>query len=336
MTQPLVSFNNLSLSFSSEQGRVRAVQGVSFDVMPGQTVGVVGESGCGKSVTAMSLMGLLPPQSARIDSGEILFEGSNLLTLRPSRMADLRGNQLAMIFQEPMSALNPVLTIGEQLVEPLIRHLGDKPKAAWVKATALLTEVGLARAESLMASYPHQLSGGMLQRVMIAMALSCKPKLLIADEPTTALDVTVQAQILTLLREQAQRQHMALMLITHDLGVIAQMADHVVVMYAGKIVEQGPTADVLRNPLHPYTQGLIASRPVPGERRRRLYSIPGQVPSLTALPPYCAFTERCAKATERCRQGIPPLVGDQRQAACFYSGLPASGLATASPLEVQP
>ncbi|MGP9420890.1 ABC transporter ATP-binding protein [Ewingella sp. AOP9-I1-14] len=336
MTQPLVSFNNLSLSFSSEQGRVRAVQGVSFDVMPGQTVGVVGESGCGKSVTAMSLMGLLPPQSARIDSGEIWFEGTNLLTLRPSRMADLRGNELAMIFQEPMSALNPVLTIGEQLVEPLIRHLGDKPKAAWAKATALLTEVGLARAASLMESYPHQLSGGMLQRVMIAMALSCKPKLLIADEPTTALDVTVQAQILTLLREQAQRQHMALMLITHDLGVIAQMADHVVVMYAGKIVEQGPTADVLRNPRHPYTQGLIASRPVPGERRRRLYSIPGQVPSLTALPPYCAFTERCAKATERCRQGIPALVGEIRQAACFYSGLPASGLATASPLEVQP
>lgn len=336
MTQPLVSFNNLSLSFSSEQGRVRAVQGVSFDVMPGQTVGVVGESGCGKSVTAMSLMGLLPPQSARIDSGEILFEGTNLLTLRPSRMADLRGNQLAMIFQEPMSALNPVLTIGEQLIEPLIRHLGDKPKAVWAKATALLTEVGLARADSLMESYPHQLSGGMLQRVMIAMALSCKPKLLIADEPTTALDVTVQAQILTLLREQAQRQHMALMLITHDLGVIAQMADHVVVMYAGKIVEQGPTADVLRNPLHPYTQGLIASRPVPGERRRRLYSIPGQVPSLTALPPYCAFTERCARATERCRQGIPPLAGEQRQAACFYSGLPASGLVTASPLEVQP
>jgi len=326
MSQPLVRFNQLSLSFASEQGRVRAVQDVSFDVMPGQTVGIVGESGCGKSVTAMSLMGLLPPQAARIDGGEILFEGQNLLALRPSRMADLRGNQLAMIFQEPMSALNPVLTIGEQLVEPLIRHLGDSPKAAWTKATALLSEVGLARADSLMNSYPHQLSGGMLQRVMIAMALSCKPKLLIADEPTTALDVTVQAQILTLLREQAQRQQMALMLITHDLGVIAQMADHVVVMYAGKIVEQGPTADVLRNPLHPYTQGLIASRPVPGERRRRLYSIPGQVPDLAALPPYCAFTERCARATDRCREGIPLLAGNTRQAACFFSGLAQSEL----------
>ncbi|QLK63400.1 ATP-binding cassette domain-containing protein (plasmid) [Enterobacteriaceae bacterium Kacie_13] len=321
MTQPLIRFNQLSLSFSSDQGRVRAVQDVTFDVQSGQTVGIVGESGCGKSVTAMSLMGLLPPQAARIDGGEILFQGRDLLKLRPSQMADLRGNQLAMIFQEPMTALNPVLTIGEQLVEPLIRHLGESPRTAWALATKMITDVGLARADSLMKSYPHQLSGGMLQRIMIAMALSCKPQLLIADEPTTALDVTVQAQILRLLREQAQRHHMALMLITHDLGVIAQMADHVVVMYAGKIVEQGATAEVLRNPLHPYTQGLIASRPKPGERLRRLYSIPGQVPDLAALPPYCAFTDRCDRATDRCRQGIPPLEGQSRQAACFYSGL---------------
>ncbi|MFO6296601.1 ABC transporter ATP-binding protein [Rahnella selenatireducens] len=321
MTKPLIRFHQLSLSFSSDQGRVRAVQDVTFDVQAGQTVGIVGESGCGKSVTAMSLMGLLPPQAARIDGGEILFQGRDLLKLRPSQMADLRGNQLAMIFQEPMTALNPVLTIGEQLVEPLIRHLGESPKSAWEKATKMITEVGLARAESLMTSYPHQLSGGMLQRIMIAMALSCKPQLLIADEPTTALDVTVQAQILRLLRDQARQNHMALMLITHDLGVIAQMADHVVVMYAGKIVEQGATAEVLRNPLHPYTQGLIASRPTPGERRRRLYSIPGQVPDLAALPPYCAFTDRCERATDHCRQGIPPLEGRSRQAACFYSGL---------------
>jgi len=321
MTDPLIRFNQLSLSFASDEGRVRAVQDVTFDIQAGQTVGVVGESGCGKSVTAMSLMGLLPPQAARIDGGEILFQGRDLLKLRSSQMADLRGNQLAMIFQEPMTALNPVLTIGEQLVEPLIRHRGESPKSAWALATQMITEVGLARAESLMTSYPHQLSGGMLQRIMIAMAISCKPQLLIADEPTTALDVTVQAQILRLLRDQAQQNHMALMLITHDLGVIAQMADHVVVMYAGKIVEQGATADVLRNPLHPYTQGLIASRPIAGERRRRLYSIPGQVPSLAALPPYCAFTDRCARATERCREGIPPLEGKHRQAACFYSGL---------------
>ena len=320
MNSPLISFERLSVSFAAEQGRVRAVQDVSFSIMPGQTVGIVGESGCGKSVTAMALMGLLPPQAARIDGGEITFLQQNLLALKPSTMADLRGNQLAMIFQEPMTALNPVLTIGEQLCEPLIRHLGLSAKNAWQQAITLINEVGLARAESLMAAYPHQLSGGMLQRIMIAMALSCKPQLLIADEPTTALDVTVQAQILCLLRDQAKAHHMALMLITHDLGVIAQMAEYVVVMYAGRIVEQGPTADVLRQPLHPYTRGLIASRPVPGERRRRLYSIPGQVPDLAELPPYCAFTDRCERATDRCRQGIPPLAGETQKAACFYSG----------------
>ena len=321
MTAPLIHFDRLSVSFAAEQGRVRAVQDVSFSVLPGQTLGIVGESGCGKSVTAMALMGLLPPQAARIDGGEITFQNQNLLGLKPSKMADLRGNQLAMIFQEPMTALNPVLTIGEQLCEPLIRHRGLSAKKAWQQAITLINEVGLARAESLMAAYPHQLSGGMLQRIMIAMALSCKPQLLIADEPTTALDVTVQAQILRLLRDQARAHRMALMLITHDLGVIAQMAEYVVVMYAGRIVEQGPTADVLRQPLHPYTRGLIASRPVPGERRRRLYSIPGQVPDLADLPPYCAFTDRCERATERCRQGIPPLAGQTRKAACFYSGL---------------
>ncbi|HKS35417.1 MAG TPA: ABC transporter ATP-binding protein [Enterobacteriaceae bacterium] len=321
MTSPLIHFDRLSVSFAAEQGRVHAVQGVSFSVLPGQTLGIVGESGCGKSVTAMALMGLLPPQAARIDGGDITFQGQNLLGLKPAQMADLRGNQLAMIFQEPMTALNPVLTIGEQLCEPLIRHRGLSAKKAWQQAITLINEVGLARAESLMTAYPHQLSGGMLQRIMIAMALSCKPQLLIADEPTTALDVTVQAQILRLLRDQARAHHMALMLITHDLGVIAQMAEYVVVMYAGRIVEQGPTADVLRQPLHPYTRGLIASRPVPGERRRRLYSIPGQVPDLADLPPYCAFTDRCERATERCRQGIPGLVGQTRKAACFYSGL---------------
>jgi len=320
MTSPLIHFDRLSVSFAAEQGRVRAVQDVSLQVLPGQTLGIVGESGCGKSVTAMALMGLLPPQAARIDGGEIRFQNQNLLALKPSQMADLRGNQLAMIFQEPMTALNPVLTIGEQLCEPLIRHRGLSAKNAWQQAMMLINEVGLARAESLMAAYPHQLSGGMLQRIMIAMALSCKPQLLIADEPTTALDVTVQAQILRLLRDQARAQRMALMLITHDLGVIAQMAEYVVVMYAGRIVEQGPTGEVLRQPLHPYTRGLIASRPVPGERRRRLYSIPGQVPDLADLPPYCAFTDRCERATDRCRQGIPPLVGQARKAACFYSG----------------
>ena len=319
MTTPLVSFNHLSVSFAGERTRVRAVQVVSFTIQAGQTVGVVGESGCGKSVTAMALMGLLPPQAARIDGGEIRFADRDLLRLKARQMADLRGHQLAMIFQEPMSALNPVLTIGDQLCEPLIRHLGATPKAAWQQAIQLLSEVGLARGDSLMTRYPHQLSGGMLQRVMIAMALSCQPKLLIADEPTTALDVTVQAQILRLLRDRARASQMAMMLITHDLGVIAQTAEQVVVMYAGRIVEQGATAEVLRHPQHPYTRGLIASRPVPGERRRRLYSIPGQVPDLAALPAGCAFAGRCERATARCREAIPPLLGERQRTACFYS-----------------
>ncbi|HEC2553273.1 ABC transporter ATP-binding protein [Raoultella ornithinolytica] len=319
MSAPLITFRQLSVSFAAEKQRVRAVQEVSFAIHAGQTVGIVGESGCGKSVTAMALMGLLPPQAARIDSGEILFDGQDLLRLKANPMADLRGNQLAMIFQEPMTALNPVLTIGEQLCEPLIRHRGETPKAAWLHATRLISEVGLARADSLMNSYPHQLSGGMLQRVMIAMALSCQPKLLIADEPTTALDVTVQAQILRLLRDRAQSRRMAMLLITHDLGVIAQMAEQVVVMYAGRVVESGPTAEILRHPLHPYTQGLIASRPVPGERRCRLYSIPGQVPDLAALPAGCAFADRCQRASAVCRQSLPPLLGTTRQAACFHT-----------------
>ncbi|MGN2425091.1 ATP-binding cassette domain-containing protein [Raoultella sp. Lac2] len=319
MSAPLITFRQLSVSFASEKQRVRAVQEVSFAIHAGQTVGVVGESGCGKSVTAMALMGLLPPQAARIDSGEILFHDQDLLRLQANNMADLRGNQLAMIFQEPMTALNPVLTIGEQLCEPLIRHRGETPKAAWRHATRLISEVGLARADSLMSSYPHQLSGGMLQRVMIAMALSCQPQLLIADEPTTALDVTVQAQILRLLRDRAQARRMAMMLITHDLGVIAQMAQQVVVMYAGRVVETGPTAEILRHPQHPYTQGLLASRPVPGERRRRLYSIPGQVPDLAALPPGCAFADRCERANADCRQSLPPLRGTTRQVACFHT-----------------
>ena len=319
MSAPLITFRQLSVSFAAEKQRVRAVQEVSFAIHAGQTVGIVGESGCGKSVTAMALMGLLPPQAARIDSGEILFDGQDLLRLKANPMADLRGNQLAMIFQEPMTALNPVLTIGEHLCEPLIRHRGETPKAAWLHATRLISEVGLARADSLMNSYPHQLSGGMLQRVMIAMALSCQPKLLIADEPTTALDVTVQAQILRLLRDRAQSRRMAMLLITHDLGVIAQMAEQVVVMYAGRVVESGPTAEILRHPQHPYTQGLIASRPVPGERRRRLYSIPGQVPDLAALPAGCAFADRCQRASAVCRQSLPPLLGTTRQAACFHT-----------------
>ncbi|TCV98942.1 ABC transporter ATP-binding protein [Biostraticola tofi] len=315
----LVEFERLSVSFGGNGLPVRAVSEVSLHIAPGQIVGVVGESGCGKSVTALSLMGLLPRPAAQVDSGAIRFDGADVLTLSPRQLTDLRGKDFAMIFQEPMSALNPVLTIGEQLMEPLIRHLADTPHQAWRRAVASLAEVGLGRGESLMKSYPHQLSGGMLQRVMIAMAIGCQPRLLIADEPTTALDVTVQAQILALLRDQSQRHAMAIMLITHDLGVVAHMAQQVVVMYAGRVVEQGATQQLLHHPRHPYTQGLIASRPVAGQRRHRLHSIPGQVPDLAALPPGCAFAPRCERATEHCRREIPPLLAQQgRQVACFH------------------
>lgn len=319
MSQPLVAFDRLSVSFQESKGRCGRCSRSALSCRPGKRWGS-SASRAAASVTAMALMGLLPRPLAQVDGGEIRFEGQNLLSLRASKMADLRGNRLAMIFQEPMSALNPVLTLGEQLVEPLIRHLALSPKAAWGQAIQLLTEVGLARAEALMRCYPHQLSGGMLQRVMIAMAIGCRPALLIADEPTTALDVTVQAQILALLREQSRRHNMAMILITHDLGVIAQMTDRLAVMYAGRVVEQGTTREVLAEPRHPYTQGLIASRPVPGQRLRRLYSIPGQVPDLARLPEHCAFAERCAQASARCRDGIPPLYGTpQRQSACFLN-----------------
>lgn len=315
---PLLVFNSLSVSFAAEKQRLQAIRELSFSVNAGEIIGIVGESGCGKSVTALSLMGLLPARSARVEGGEILFAGEDLLALGAKRMRSLRGHQLAMIFQEPMSALNPVLTVGEQLCEPLIRHLGLAPKAAWRRATELIAGVGLARAEGLMRSYPHQLSGGMLQRIVIAMAMSCRPKLLIADEPTTALDVTVQAQILALLEQQAQQNKMAMLLISHDLAVVARMASRIIVMYAGRIVEQGPADRVLRAPQHPYTRGLIASRPVPGERRRRLAAIPGQVPDLAALPSGCAFAPRCPLATADCRRDSPPLRGGTQQAACFY------------------
>ena len=309
MTTPLVSFNHLSVSFAGERSRVRAVQEVSFTIQAGQTVGVVGESGCGKSVTAMALMGLLPPQTARIDGGEIRFADRDLLRLKARQMADLRGHQLAMIFQEPMSALNPVLTIGEQLCEPPIRHLGATPKAAWHQAIQLLSEVGLARGDSLMTRYPHQLSGGMLQRVMIAMALSCRPKLLIADEPTTALDVTVQAQILRLLRDRARASQMAMMLITHDLGVVAQVCDRVAIMYAGEIVESGTIAEVFDHPHHPYTIGLFGSIPSLDETAEKLKPIQGQMPDPTELPEGCAFAPRCPYATGACRTRKPEMTG---------------------------
>ncbi|CAH0206782.1 putative D,D-dipeptide transport ATP-binding protein DdpD [Rahnella aquatilis] len=300
---------DLSIAFGKGTHSKTVVDSVTMHIARGESYGLIGESGCGKSTILRTLTG----QNTRY-SGAILYQNREQ---HPVRNKDYY-RQVQMVFQDPYASLHPRKMVYHTLLEPLVIHGMDRREA---RISDVLNALGLS--DAFRYRYPHQLSGGMLQRIMIAMALSCKPQLLIADEPTTALDVTVQAQILRLLREQAQQNHMALMLITHDLGVIAQMADHVVVMYAGKIVEQGATADVLRNPLHPYTQGLIASRPTPGERRRRLYSIPGQVPDLVALPPYCAFTERCSRATERCRQGIPPLEGQFRQAACFYSGLNA-------------
>ncbi|WP_018607268.1 ABC transporter ATP-binding protein [Uliginosibacterium gangwonense] len=318
MNQPLIEFDRLSVEIHTKAGIVRAAQDVSFSISAGQTVALVGESGCGKSISALSLMGLLP-SAARVASGEIRYQGAPLTGQPRETLRRLRGNDLAMIFQEPMSALNPVLTIGEQIVEPLIKHQRLRPKAAWVKAVALLDKVGLARPDKIAESYPHELSGGMLQRAMIAMSMSCQPKLLIADEPTTALDVTISAQILDLLQTLQKSEQMALLLITHDLGVVAQMADFVVVMYAGRVVESGPVRAIFKHPQHPYTQGLLAARPVPGARLARLPSIRGQVPNPMNLPEYCSFAERCDQAQAQCRQGQPEYVslGAMHQSACF-------------------
>ena len=315
----LLDVKDLKTYFYTDSGVAKAVDGVTFSVDKGKVLGIVGESGCGKSVTSLSIMRLVDPVTGKNEGGEILFDGTDILKLPEPEMRKLRGNRISMIFQEPMTSLNPVFTIGYQIEESLILHKGMDKKAARQQAIHLLELVGIPEAGKRVDEYPHQLSGGMRQRVMIAMALAGDPELLIADEPTTALDVTIQAQILRLLRDRAQSRRMAMLLITHDLGVIAQMAQQVVVMYAGRVVESGPTAEILRQPQHPYTQGLIASRPVPGERRRRLYSIPGQVPDLAALPAGCAFAGRCERATARCREAIPPLLGDRQRAACFYS-----------------
>lgn len=323
MSQPLIEFDRLSVQFATEHGVARAVQEVSFAIHAGESVAVVGESGCGKSVTALSLMGLLPPAPACRLGGEVRLDAANLLALPPAAWRPLRGRDIAMVFQEPMSALNPVLTVGEQLMEPLLTHRQLSPAAAWQQAIALLQQVGIARPEAIAASYPHQLSGGMLQRVMLAIAISCQPRLLIADEPTTALDVTIQAQILDLLRRLQQASGMALLLITHDLGIVAEMADRVVVMYAGRVVETGSVRDIFRHPQHPYTQGLLASRPVPGRRLARLAAIPGQVPSPLALPDHCAFAERCPHAQASCLQQQPALRATRpgQQVACLLAGI---------------
>ncbi len=321
---PLLELENVRTWFYTREGVVRAVDGVSFTIASGETLAIVGESGCGKSVTAQSILRLLPSPPARIVEGAIRFEGRNLLELRDAEMRDIRGNQIAMIFQEPMTSLNPVLTIGHQIAESLVRHQGLARRAADARAVEMLGLVNIAEPERRTKEYPHQLSGGMRQRVMIAMALACNPKLLIADEPTTALDVTIQAQILDLMRELKTKIGAAIMLITHDLGVVAEMAERVVVMYAGRKVEEAPVSELFERPMHPYTRGLLGSMPRLGASLtdtapQRLNEIAGVVPSLREEIPGCAFAPRCTLATERCRQSFPPLErkGERHLVACF-------------------
>ena len=320
MPAPLLQVRNLTTRFNTERGRLTAVDDVSFDIDPGETVAIVGESGSGKSVTALSIMRLIPSPPGRIEGGEAIFAGQDLFKLDDAAMRAIRGNAIAMIFQEPMSSLNPALTVGMQVAEPLNLHRGSPWARALEQAKDLLGRVRIPDAASRLASYPHQYSGGMRQRVMIAMALACQPRLFIADEPTTALDVTVQAQILDLLKELTRETGSSLLLITHDLGIVARYANRVGVMYAGRIVETAPAIEVYKRSRHPYTVGLMASIPrLDSDAGRPLVPIEGQPPDLAQLPPGCAFSPRCRIATEVCLASRPPLVrvADNHLRACF-------------------
>ncbi len=304
---PLLSVEHLSTHFHTDRGTLKAVDDVSFSLEAGKTLALVGESGCGKSVTALSIMRLIPVPRGRIASGRILFDGTDLLQISEAEMRHVRGNKISMIFQEPMTSLNPVFRVGDQIAEVLELHQKLSKKEAMDRAVELLRMVGIPSPETRIRDYPHQMSGGMRQRVMIAMALACHPRLLIADEPTTALDVTIQAQILELMDELRRTTGTAVLLITHDLGVVAETAEHVVVMYAGRVVEEAPVRELFHHPKHPYTQGLLRSIPSLAEdEKQRLEAIPGVVPSLLALPPGCAFHDRCGFAMERCLQEDPP------------------------------
>ena len=327
--EALLELSKLSVSFATDDGIVQAVDGIDLSLQRGRTLGVVGESGCGKSVTSLAIMGLLPPENSMV-GGEVRFEGRNLLKAPSGEMRDLRGRRLAMIFQEPMTSLNPAYTIGNQLEEAMLRHKPVSRKEARDRAVHLLGRVGITAAEQRLRQYPHQLSGGLRQRVMIAMALMCGPALIVADEPTTALDVTIQAQILHLLAELQREFHMGLVLITHDLGIVARIATRVVVMYAGEVVETGPVDEIFRAPRHPYTQGLLACIPVPGKTRRgeQLGVIPGMVPSLIGDMPYCHFASRCPIVIDQCRAAPVPLTaegGRGRQVRCIRAADVAAG-----------
>jgi len=320
MVQPLLQVRNLTTRFKTERGLVTAVDQVSFDIDAGETLAIVGESGSGKSVTALSIMRLVPTPPGRIETGEAIFEGRDLFKLDDAGIRAIRGNKIAMIFQEPMSSLNPALTVGLQVAEPVNLHRDMPWGKALQMAKELMGRVRIPDAASRLASYPHQYSGGMRQRVMIAMALACQPRLIIADEPTTALDVTVQAQILDLLKELTRETGSSLLLITHDLGVVARYADRVAVMYGGRIVETAPARELYKHPHHPYTVGLMASVPrIDRDTSEQLAPIEGQPPDLAQLPAGCAFSPRCRSVTDICRSSRPPLVevGARHLKACF-------------------
>ena len=321
----ILSVRDLATHFHTRDGIIRAVDGVSFDLAAGETLGIVGESGCGKSVTALTIMRLIPPETARIAHGSVTFEGRELTRLSEEQMREIRGKSISMIFQEPMTSLNPVLTVGTQIAENVWRHTGASKTQARERAQEMLDLVGIADSRRRLDEYPHQLSGGMRQRVMIAIALSCDPRVLVADEPTTALDVTIQAQILDLMLELKEKLGTAIIMITHDLGVVAETTQRVVVMYAGRKVEEAPVEELFARPLHPYTHGLMRAIPrldIDAEtagRRPRLKEIPGMVPRLDRPIPGCAFAPRCDFATERCRIEAPPLQdhGKGHLAACW-------------------
>ncbi len=321
MDESILSIKHLQTYFYVEERISKAVDDITFSIPKGKVVCIVGESGCGKSVTALSALRLIS-EPGKIIGGEVLFQGQDVLKMNIKDLHNLRGNQISMIFQEPMSSLNPVFTIGKQIIETIMEHTLFDKKQAWEKAIGLIQRVGLPRAEQIMNSYPHELSGGMLQRVMIAIALSCDPMLLIADEPTTALDVTIQAQVLDLLKGIRDESDMSILFITHDLGVVAEIADYVIVMYAGKIIEEAPVMDLFKNPKHPYTKGLLKSRPIIGQHKDRLYSIQGQVPDLSELSEGCYFCDRCEECMDICKEKYPPYLSDndQHKTACWLYG----------------
>lgn len=321
MSHNLLEIKDLRLSFKSGTGKTEVLGGIDVTIEKGKIVGIVGESGCGKTLTALSVMGLLPIPPASVDSGEVLFNGENLLEFSDEKLRDYRGNKISMIFQEPVSSLNPVYTVGDQIGEVIRTHENIGRKEEKQRVIELLKLVGIPSPESRYNNYPHEMSGGMCQRVMIAMALACNPDLLIADEPTTALDVTIQAGILSLINELRHKIGMAVMLITHDLGVVSQIADEVYVIYAGKVVEKGTVDEVFKMPKHPYTKGLINSIPSLVERKKKLYSITGLIPSPGNFPPGCRFNNRCEYAVNRCFDNEPVLetVSGTHQSACFRS-----------------